>query len=84
MGTVMEQEWVKGPDGKHQLWIPAKWRLAANQPVWLHNITTLCLTIGGEPVVVKLQLEPTPQVSGPLYAQTPPEGIVLSEDVDIS
>jgi hypothetical protein len=84
MRIAMQQEWVKGPEGKHQLWIPAKWRLAAEGCVWLHNVTTLCFTIGSEPVVVKLQLEPTPQVSGPLYAQTPPEGIVLSEDVDIS
>ena len=28
--------------------------------------------------------ERTPQVSGPLCAQMPPEGIVLSEDVNVS
>ena len=60
MGTTMQQEWVKGPEGKHQLWIPAKWRLAVGWHVWLHNIATLCFTIWGVPVVVKFQSEPTP------------------------
>jgi hypothetical protein len=60
MGTAMQQELVKGPEGKHQLWIPAKWKLVTDQCVWLHNIKTLCFIIQRgpamevEPVIVKL------------------------------
>ena len=38
--TTLREGWVKDPEGKHRLWIPAQWR-ANTKPGWFHNITTL-------------------------------------------
>ena len=36
-------EWVKGPEGKHRLWIPVEWRAGFSSAHWLYDIMTLCL-----------------------------------------
>jgi hypothetical protein len=53
METAMQQGWVKGPEGKYQLWLPVKWRPDPVKCIWLHTITTLCFTTEKESVVVK-------------------------------
>jgi hypothetical protein len=54
LNEAIQQGWVRGPEGKHQLWIPVKWRALDFEGIrWLHNVKTLWFTIQGEPVVIK-------------------------------
>jgi WD40 repeat protein len=41
--SMFQEVWVKDPEGKHRLWIPAKWRKHEVNGSWLYNITTLNL-----------------------------------------
>ena len=51
--TTLRDGWVKDPEGKHRLWLHARWRLAGNDVDWLHNATTLRLRNSSELVIVK-------------------------------
>jgi len=51
--TTLREGWVKDPEGKHRLWLHARWRSAGNDVDWLHNATTLRLRNSSELVVVK-------------------------------
>jgi hypothetical protein len=39
--TAFQEGWVKDPEGKCRLWIPAKWRVHGGNGTWLYNIATL-------------------------------------------
>ena len=51
--TLEEEGWVKGPEGRHRLWIPPAWRLRSVHAGWHCNITTLCFTPKTGSVIVK-------------------------------
>jgi hypothetical protein len=51
---AVQQGWIKDPEGKHQLWIPVKWRSPDGDSMgWLHNVKTMWFTIQGEPIIIK-------------------------------
>ena len=41
--TMFQEGWMKNPEGKHCLWIPARWRKPVVEGGWFYNITTLNL-----------------------------------------
>jgi len=45
--------WVKDPEGKHRLWLHARWRSAGNNVDWLDRVTTMRLKNASELVIVK-------------------------------
>jgi hypothetical protein len=48
------QGWIMDPEGKHQLWIPVKWRSPDDDSMgWLHNVKTLWFTVQDEPIIIK-------------------------------
>jgi WD40 repeat protein len=51
--TTLQEGWVKDPEGKHRLWLPARWRQSRNEVDWLHGVTALRLRGPSELVVVK-------------------------------
>ena len=51
--TTLREGWVKDPEGKHRLWLHARWRSPQNEVDWLHNATTMRLRNSSELVVVK-------------------------------
>ena len=51
--AALREGWVKDPEGKHRLWLHARWRSSQNDLDWLHNTTTLRLKNSSELVVVK-------------------------------
>jgi len=51
--STLREGWVKDPEGKHRLWLHARWRSAGNDVDWLHNATTLRLGNSSELVIVK-------------------------------
>jgi hypothetical protein len=51
--TVLKEEWVKGPEGKHQLWIPGIWRQHHVDGGWLYNIRTLWIKPHGGDIIIK-------------------------------
>ena len=51
--TTLQGGWVKDPEGKHRLWLHARWRSSENDVEWLHNVTTLRLKTPSELVIVK-------------------------------
>jgi hypothetical protein len=42
--TMLQEAWVKDPEGKHRLWIPVEWRKHSADGGWLYNLTTLNLS----------------------------------------
>ena len=52
--TALQGGWVKDPEGKHRLWLHARWRSSRNEVDWLRNATTLRLRNSSELVIVKL------------------------------
>ena len=50
--TTLRGGWVKDPEGKHRLWLHARWRSFENID-WLHNATTLRLKNSSELVIIK-------------------------------
>jgi hypothetical protein len=53
--TMLQEGWVKSPEGKCWLWVPVKWR-KSNDIHWFHNIRTLWLRSIGpglEKVIIK-------------------------------
>jgi len=51
--TTLRDGWVKDPEGKHRLWLHARWRSAGNDVDWLRTATTLRLRNSSELVIVK-------------------------------
>ena len=51
--TTLQEGWVKDREGKHRLWLHARWRSAGNDVDWLYNTTTLRLRNSSELVIVK-------------------------------
>ena len=51
--TTLQEGWVKDPEGKHRLWLHARWRSAGNDVDWLHNATTLRLRNSSELVIIR-------------------------------
>jgi hypothetical protein len=52
--NFMNAMWIKDLDGKHQLWIPVKWRPPGVDNIrWLHHVETLWFTIEDKPVAIK-------------------------------
>jgi len=51
--TTLQEGWVKDPEGKHRLWLHARWRSPQNDVEWFHNVTTLRLKNPSELVIVK-------------------------------
>ena len=49
----LQDGWVKDPEGKHRLWLHARWRLAGNDADWLDKVTTLRLKNPSELIIVK-------------------------------
>ena len=45
--------WVVDPEGKHRLWIPVEWRVPLNHKNWHHDITTLFVKVGDQPIIIK-------------------------------
>ena len=52
--TTLQDGWVRDPEGKHRLWIPAKWRKPGPGSSWFLNITTLRLECGDRTVIIML------------------------------
>ena len=52
--TILQEWWVKDPEGRHRLWIPAEWRLTPCGAQWL-DIATLRIIANSEggTVIVK-------------------------------
>lgn len=51
--ATLQEGWVKDREGKHRLWLHARWRSAGNDVDWLYNTTTLRLGNSSELVIVK-------------------------------
>ena len=50
--TTGKAGWVMDPDGRHRFWAPVEWRRLDNRN-WHHDITTLFVGTGDQPVVIK-------------------------------
>ena len=48
----VQEGWIKDPEGKHRLWLPAHWR-TGKDVAWLSSVTTLRLKIHAELFLVK-------------------------------
>jgi len=51
--TTLREGWVKDLEGKHRLWLHARWRSAGNDVGWLDRVTTMRLKNSSELVIVK-------------------------------
>ena len=51
--TALQEGWVKDPEGKHRLWLHARWRAAGSHVDWLENASTLRLKNTSELLIVK-------------------------------
>ena len=51
--TTLREGWVKDSEGKHRLWLHARWRTTGNDVVWLDKVTTLRLKNSFELIIVK-------------------------------
>jgi hypothetical protein len=51
--TVLQEGWVRDPEGKHQLWVPAIWRQSQINGGWLYNIRTLWIRPNGGDIIIK-------------------------------
>jgi hypothetical protein len=52
--AILQEGWVKDPEGRHQLWVHPHWRLPGNDVGWLNNVTTLRLRNSSKLLIVKL------------------------------
>ena len=50
---TLQEGWIKDPEGRCRLWVPADWRSSWDCADWLQDITTQFSIIGGKPVIVK-------------------------------
>jgi len=51
--TTLQEGWVKDTEGKHRLWLHARWRAAGNNIDWFDEVATLRLKNSSELVIVK-------------------------------
>ena len=51
--TTLREGWVKDPEGRHRLWLHARWRSVGNDVEWLDKVTTMRLKNSSEFVIVK-------------------------------
>ena len=51
--AIQEAGWVVGPEGRHMFWVPVEWRTSWDRKNWHHDITTLFVRIGDQPVIIK-------------------------------
>ena len=51
--ATLREGWVKDPEGKHRLWVPAEWRTEWDPEDWLHDTVTQFSYLGGKHVIVK-------------------------------
>ena len=51
--TALREGWVRDSEGKHRLWLHARWRSAGNDVEWLDKVTTMRLKNSSELVIVK-------------------------------
>jgi len=51
--AMLQEGWVKDPDGKHRLWLPPSWRSVDNNVNWLYNATTLRIKNSSELAIIK-------------------------------
>ena len=51
--ATLREGWVKDPEGKHRLWVPAEWRADWDPTDWRQDITTQFSILGGRPVLIK-------------------------------
>jgi len=51
--ATLREGWVKDPEGKHRLWLHARWRSIGNDVDWLDRVTTMRLKNSSELVVVR-------------------------------
>lgn len=51
--TTLQEGWVKDPEGKHRLWLYARWRSATSDVDWFDEVTTLRLRNLSELVIIK-------------------------------
>jgi hypothetical protein len=51
--ATLREGWVKDPEGKHRLWVPAEWRTEWDPADWCHDFTTQFSILGGRPVLIK-------------------------------
>ena len=51
--TTLQDGWVKDPQGKHRLWLHARWRKAGNVIDWFDKVTVLRLKNLSELAVIK-------------------------------
>lgn len=49
----LHEGWIKDPDGKHRLWLPAYWRLAGDELTWFNKTRTLRLKTQAGLFVIK-------------------------------
>ena len=50
---TLQGGWVKDPEGKHQIWLPAHWRSAWNDVDWFDKVTALRLRTSSGIVIIK-------------------------------
>ena len=50
--TALQQGWVKDPEGRCRMWIPAECRIHFQNAGWFHNITTLKLNAKGGTMII--------------------------------
>ena len=50
---TLEEGWVKDPEGKHRLWVPAKWRKYWNPENWNNDAMIQFNFFEGRPVIIK-------------------------------
>ena len=51
--TTLQEGWVKDPEGKHRLWLHARWRSSGSDVDWFDKVTALRLRTPTELLVVK-------------------------------
>lgn len=51
--TILQEGWVKDPEGKHRLWLHPNLRSSKNDVGWLHNASALRLRNRSQLVIIK-------------------------------
>jgi hypothetical protein len=51
--ATVREGWVKDPEGRHRLWVPAEWRTDWDPADWREDVTTQFSHLGGRPVIIK-------------------------------
>ena len=51
--TAFRDGWVRDPEGKHRMWLHARWRSAGNDVDWFEKVTTMRLKSPSELLIIK-------------------------------